>query len=194
MTTRIAFVAAPLLILAYGLIRIADGFDGERGPGLAWTTGHLAFMAALMLFVPIFREMWRMLGRGRLATAGLATGVAGLACVFTQFAIDIAVGFLATDHAAMGPLFDQVRAVPGVALAVYDAGPFLFYAAQVTLVTQLAARRLVRPWTPVLVLLDFTLPIVDRDLIPVGALLLLVSFLPLARRRTVPAAGALVHA
>ncbi|MEU8102172.1 hypothetical protein AB0C18_00420 [Nonomuraea muscovyensis] len=182
MNVRTAFVAAPLLILAYGLIRIADGFDGERGPGLAWTTGHLAFLAALVLFVPIFREMRRMLGGTPLATAGLVIGVAGLACAGTQFVIDIVVGFMAADHAAMGVLFDQVKAVPGVQLAVYDAGPFFFYAAQLMLVTHLAARRQVKAWTPLLVLLDVALPVIDRDFIPVGALLLLVSFLPLARR------------
>ena len=46
MNPRIAFIAAPLLVLAYGVIRILDGLDGSRGPGLAWTSGHIAFMAA----------------------------------------------------------------------------------------------------------------------------------------------------
>ncbi|MDR8414128.1 hypothetical protein MTP10_36035 [Nonomuraea sp. 3-1Str] len=195
MNVRTAFVAAPLLIFAYGAIRIVDGFDGEKGPGLAWTTGHMAFMAALVLFVPIFWEMRRRLDRNALATTAVAAGFVGIACAFAQFAIDLVVGFAAADHAAMGPLFDQVKAVPGVSLAVYDGGPFLFYIAQFVLVTQLATRRQVRAWTPVLVLLDFTLPIIDRDLIPVGALLLLVSFVPMARRREEAAPRhALAHA
>ena len=33
-----------------------------------------------------------------------------------------------------------------------------------------------------LVLADLAMPFVDKDLIPVGAVLMLVSFLPLARR------------
>ncbi|MBN6056107.1 hypothetical protein JYK22_29540 [Nonomuraea sp. RK-328] len=194
MNVRTAFVAAPLLIFAYGVIRIVDGFDGERGPGPAWTTGHLAFMAALVLFVPIFWELRRRLDRNALATAAVAVGVAGIACAFAQFAIDIAVGFMAADHAAMGPLFEQVKAVPGVSLAVYDAGPFLFYLAQLVLVTQLAVRRQARAWTPVLVFLDFTLPIIERDLIPVGALLLLISFVQLSRRGAATPRHALAHA
>ncbi|NUW43262.1 hypothetical protein [Nonomuraea rhodomycinica] len=194
MNIRTAFVAAPLLIFAYGVIRIVDGFDGERGPGPAWTTGHLAFMAALVLFVPIFWELRRRLDRNALATTAVAVGVAGIACAFAQFAVDIAVGFTAADHAAMGPLFDQVKAVPGVSLAVYDAGPFLFYVAQFVLVTQLAVRRQARAWTPVLVFLDFTLPLIDRDLIPAGALLLLVSFVQLSRRGAATPRHALAHA
>lgn len=194
MNVRTAFVAAPLLILAYGLIRIADGWDGERGPGLAWTTGHLAFLAALVLFIAIFREMRRMLGGTPPATAGVVLGIAGIACAGAQFVIDIVVGFMAADHAGMGVLFDQVQAVPGVQLVVYDVGPFLFYAAQLLLVTQLATRRLVKAWTPVLVLLDLALPVIDRDFIPVGALLLLVSFLPLARRPALVPRHAVTHA
>lgn len=45
----------------------------------------------------------------------------------------------------------------------------------------LAARRRVKLWTPALVLADLATPFVDKDLIPLGAVLLLVSFLPLAR-------------
>ncbi|MFC7646417.1 hypothetical protein ACFQX6_41970 [Streptosporangium lutulentum] len=60
MNPRIAFIAAPLLVMAYGVIRILDGLDGSRGPGLAWTSGHLAFMAALILFVSTFLQMRRM--------------------------------------------------------------------------------------------------------------------------------------
>ncbi|MGW2161210.1 hypothetical protein [Nonomuraea sp. NPDC001699] len=195
MNTRIAFVAAPLLVLAYGLIRIADGFDGTRGPGLAWTTGHLAFLAALVLFIMIFREMWRMLDRNRIATTSLVVGLVGIACASAQFVIDIAVGFMSADHDAMSPLFDQVQAIPGVSLAVYQVGPMLFYIAQLALVIQLAARRQLKLWTPVLVMLDFAIPIIEKDLIPLGALCMLVSFWPLARRQVQPAARrTLVHA
>ncbi|WP_214326372.1 hypothetical protein [Nonomuraea sediminis] len=194
MKSRAAFVVAPLLVLAYGLIRIVDGFDGSRGPGIAWTTGHLAFLGALALFVPIFLEMRRMLGRTWPATLSVVVGVVGIACAGAQFAIDIVIGFMASSHEAMSPLFDQVRAVPGVSLAVYDAGPFLFYAAQLALVVQLAVARQVKWWTPVLVMLDFAVPTVNKDLIPLGALCLLVSFLPMIRRTDSGARHALAHA
>ncbi|MER5320565.1 hypothetical protein [Streptosporangium roseum] len=181
MNPRFAFVAAPLLVLAYGVIRILDGLDGSRGPGLAWTTGHLAFLAALALFVPIFWEMRRMANRDALSTVSAVMGTVGILAVSAQFVIDIAVGFLSADHAAMGVLFDRIQAVPGVSLAIYDGGPYLFYLGQLALVVQLAVIGRVKAWTPVLVLFDLVLPIVDRDFIPLGAIFLLVSFVSLAR-------------
>ncbi|MFF0309025.1 hypothetical protein ACFYSC_16475 [Streptosporangium sp. NPDC004379] len=187
---RVAFVAAPLLVFAYGVIRILDGLDGSRGPGLAWTSGHLAFIAALALFVPIFWRMRRMAGGKALATASAVTGTAGALALLAQFAIDIAVGFMSADHAAMSPLFEQVKAVPGVSPMVYDGGPFLFYLGQLALVVQLAVLGRVKVWTPLLVLLDLSVPFVSKDLIPLGAVFLLVSFLPLAREAARPVRAA----
>ncbi|TDC01141.1 hypothetical protein E1267_32685, partial [Nonomuraea longispora] len=184
MNPRTAYITAPLLVLAYGVIRIVDGFDGSRGPGPAWTIGHVAFLAALALFIVIFRDMWRILGRTRLATAHLVVGIVGIVCAATQFLIDIAIGFLAADHDAMGPLFEQVQAVPGAQPVIYDVGPFLFYVAQLALVVHLAARKQVKIWTPALVTVDLALPLIDKDLMSVGAFFLLVSFWPLARRST----------
>ncbi|MEQ4720726.1 hypothetical protein [Nonomuraea sp. B19D2] len=194
MRLRFAFIAAPLLVFAYGVIRILDGLDGSRGPGIAWTTGHLAFMAALVLFVPTFWRLRHLAGRNALATASAVAGTAGIVALLAQFAIDVVVGFMAADHDAMGPLFDQVQAVPGVELAVYDAGPYLFYVAQLALVVHCALRKEVKAWTPVLVLIDLMLPLIDKDFIPVGAIFLLVSFWPLARRDVPAARHALVHA
>ncbi|MGW2223240.1 hypothetical protein ACWCSD_50310, partial [Nonomuraea sp. NPDC001684] len=62
MNPRIAFVAAPVLTFAYGVLRILDGLDGSRGPGPAWTTGHLAFIGALAFFAVTFHEMRRLAG------------------------------------------------------------------------------------------------------------------------------------
>ncbi|GAA4915491.1 hypothetical protein HD597_010783 [Nonomuraea thailandensis] len=182
MNSRIAFIAAPLLTFAYGVIRIIDGFDGSRGPGLAWTAGHLAFMAALVLFAQIFWRLRAMAGRDTLSTVTAVAGTAGIVTLLAQFGIDIVVGFMAADHDGMGVLFDQVQSVPGVSPIVYDGGPFLFYLAQLGLVLQLAVMRRVKAWMPVLVLLDLALPFMDKDLIPLGALCLLISFVPLARR------------
>ncbi|MFI7633243.1 hypothetical protein [Nonomuraea sp. NPDC049400] len=181
MNSRIAFIAAPVLVFAYGVIRILDGLDGSRGPGLAWTTGHLAFMAALVLFVGIFWQMRRMAGGNALSTVSAVAGTAGVVALLAQFGIDIAVGFMAADHAGMSVLFEQVKAVPGVPIAVYEGGPILFYLGQLALVGQLAAMGRVKAWTPVLVLADLVLPFIDKDLIPLGAVCLLVSFVPLAR-------------
>ncbi|MEU4232058.1 hypothetical protein AB0F17_47865 [Nonomuraea sp. NPDC026600] len=194
MKNRTALIAAPLLVLAYGVLRIADGLDGVRGPGVAWTVGHLAFLGALALFVPIFWEMRSMLGRSALATTALVGGVVGIGCAAAQFTIDIVVGFLAADHDAMSSMFTQVQAVPGVSVVVYSAGPILFYVAQLAFAGLLAGHRMVKAWVPVAVLAEIVLSAVDKDLIPVGAVLLFVSFLPLMGRRTPVARHTPAHA
>jgi hypothetical protein len=184
MKNRTALIAAPPLVLAYGVLRIVDGLDGVRGPGVAWTVGHLAFIGALTLFVPIFWEMRSMLGRSALATTALVGGVVGIGCAAAQFTIDIVIGFLAADHDAMSSMFTQVQAVPGVSMVVYSVGPILFYVAQLAFAGLLAGHRIVKVWVPVAVLAEIVLSAVDKDLIPVGAVLLFVSFLPLMSRRT----------
>lgn len=183
---RLAFLLAPLCLGTYGVIRILDGLDGSRGPGLAWTAGHLFFLAGLAFFVHAFRTMRTMAGRTRLATTGFLVGTAGALAVGVQFAIDIVVGFLAADRAGMDGYYARIQGVPGVDAAFYSFGPMLFFAGQLVLVTLLAVRHRVKPWAPVLVLVDTTLPFADKDLIPLGAALLLVSFAPLIRRRPAP--------
>ncbi|MFZ3471176.1 hypothetical protein ACODT3_20740 [Streptomyces sp. 4.24] len=188
-TPRTAFLAAPVLMGAYGVIRILDGLDGSRGPGFAWSLGHLCFLGALVFFVQGFMAMRAMAGHNRLSTVGVWAGTAGAMAVGVQFAIDLVVGFLSADRGAMEVLFTRVQDIPGVLPAFYDFGPLLFFVGQLILVSQLAKRRVLKPWAPVLVLIDTTLPFADKDLIPLGAVLLLVSFAPLYRDR--PAAAEL---
>ncbi|GAA3672074.1 hypothetical protein GCM10022224_040330 [Nonomuraea antimicrobica] len=185
MNSRFAYIAAPLLVFAYGVLRIIDGLDGSRGPGFAWTAGHLAFMAALVLFAQIFWRLRAMAGRDALSTVSAVAGTVGVATLLAQFGIDVVVGFLAADHEGMGVLFDSVQSVPGVSIVVYSGGPVLFSLGLPALMVQLAVRRRVKAWMPVLVLLDVTLPFVDKDLIPLGALFLLISFVSLARQAPV---------
>lgn len=168
-----SLVVAPVLVGAYGVARIADGLDGSRGPGLAWTVGHLCFLAALVLFVQIFGRLRAMAGGGVVATAGYAAGLIGALALAAQFTIDLVVGFLSADHDAMGPRFEAVKAIPGVEPVVYTVVPLLFYVGMVVLVARLAAGRRVPWWSAVLVLVQAVLPLVSKDLIPLGAALLL---------------------
>ncbi|MFD8638211.1 hypothetical protein [Streptomyces sp. NPDC059533] len=191
--SRTAFLAAPVLMGAYGIIRIVDGLDGSRGPGPAWTLGHLCFLGALYFFVQGFTAMRTAAGGNRLSTVGLWAGTAGAVAVGVQFAIDLVVGFLSADRAAMENLFTRIQDVPGVLPAFYDFGPLLFFVGQLILVCQLAKRRILKPWAPVLVLIDTTLPFAEKDLIPLGAVLLLVSFAPLYRSREVAAGAGTVN-
>ncbi|MGI5155719.1 hypothetical protein [Microbispora sp. CA-102843] len=178
-----SLVAAPLLFGAYGVARMVDGFDGSRGPGAAWTIGHLCFLAGLVLFVQIFGRLRTTAGGGVTATAGYAAGLAGALALAAQFTIDIVVGFLSADHDAMGPRFDAVKAIPGVEPVVYTVVPLLFYVGMIALVARLAVQRRVPWWSPALVLVQAVLPLADKDLIPLGAALLLLAFVPLMRLR-----------
>ncbi|GAA4513719.1 hypothetical protein GCM10023191_081210 [Actinoallomurus oryzae] len=181
MNARLAFLTAPVLVTAYGLIRLADGLDGERGPGPAWTAGHLAFLGAMVLFVPVLLVLRRLAGGGRLATATAAVGLAGAGLSMAQITIDIVVGLRAADHAAMGPMFDRVSEVPGVTLAVYDAGPSLFYVGLLAAAVHLAARRAAPVWVPFAILLASLASAVNLDLLPAAGLLMLSAFAPLIR-------------
>jgi hypothetical protein len=189
MTPRSALIAAPLFAFAYGAIRILDGLDGSYGPGLAWTAGHLAFMAALLLFAWLFLWFRTLAGRDALTTAGAVAGLVGVVALLVQFGIDIAVGFAAADRDGMNLLFQQVQSVPGVPFTVYDGLPFLFYVAQLVLMIRLAVLRVLPVWTLAPVLVYLALPIVWKDLIPVSALFMLVALLPLIRRPAVALAA-----
>lgn len=101
MEKNIAFIVAPLLTVVYGVVRLLDSIDGERGPGIAWTVGHLAFLGALGLFAVVVWEMRRRAGRGQFATGTAVVALVGIGCAVVQFGIDLVVGMLATDHAAM---------------------------------------------------------------------------------------------
>lgn len=187
MNARTVFIAAPLLTFAYGVIRILDGLDGSRGPGLAWTTGHLAFMAAMVMFLLVFGHLRRLAGGDALSTVTVAAAAVGGLALFTQFGIDVVAGLMADDHLGMSEIVRGVRGNPVLSLFVYDAGPYLFYVGLLVLVVQLAVARRIAAWTPVLVLLDLAMPQFDKDLIPVGAAILLVSFISIAKRIPVAA-------
>lgn len=202
MTVSHAFIAAPLLVLAYGGIRIVDGLDGVRGPGPAWTVGHLAFLFALGLFVPLVAELRRMAGRipaavdatrpsfpsrnarsgaGRFAAVAAVVAYAGISAFTVQFGIDLAAGFLAADKAEMSRMLSRVMDIPAVTPVFYVVGPSLFYVGLVALTARLAVLRRVGAWVPVLVFVGSILPVVDKDLLPIGAVCLLVALLPPAR-------------
>jgi len=181
-TTRPAFIIAPALTVVYGLVRLLDGLDGAHGPGLLWTVGHLAFFAALILFVQVMLIARRTAGGGVVATAAVAAGVAGVCCALVQIGIDIVVGIVATDRAEMVRMFGDVQDVPGVAVAVYGPGPALFYLGLIALVVHLAVVRAVPVWAPVLLVVGVLVTLAGLDLLPLGGLLMLAALAPLARR------------
>ncbi|MEV0991890.1 hypothetical protein [Streptomyces sp. NPDC049949] len=186
---RTAFIVGPLCMTAYGLIRLTDE---EHGPGLAWSSGHLFFLAAVACFIPVALGMRRTAaaGRGRpgraLAGAGAVTALLGIVCVVAQAVIDLVAGFLSEDREAMREIFRRVKSHAGVEPAVYTVGPLLFYVGLLLLMTQLAAVRRIAAWRPVAVVAGIVATSVSLDLLPVAGLLFLLAFAPLGRRLEEP--------
>ncbi|MFI7009898.1 hypothetical protein [Streptomyces sp. NPDC050145] len=179
-SARTAFFLGPALFGAYGLIRVLDGLDGERGPGLAWTAGHLCFLVGLVFFVRGFVALRsRARHRDPVATTGLWTGIAGAVALSVQFGVDIVTGLMAADHAEMARLSDNFGSLPGVEAAFYMFGPMLFFVGQIVLTLRLGALRRLPLWAPCLVFVSALMPFLGKDLMPVAALLLLVGYAPL---------------
>ncbi|MEV4434078.1 hypothetical protein [Streptomyces sp. NPDC049585] len=182
---RAAFTAGPLCMVAYGLLRL---IDDRHGPGPDWSLGHLALLAGLLLFVPVFAGLRDRAARGRgpvaraLAASGAVVGLAGAAAGAVQAAVDLAVAYCSADRATMDRLFAHVQSVPGVMPVVYTVGPVLFYVGLVLLLVQLAAQRAIAPWRPVAVVAGVVVTAATLDLIPVGGLLFLLALAPLGPR------------
>ncbi|WP_157248501.1 hypothetical protein [Nonomuraea typhae] len=181
---RTLCVAAPALLLAYGLIRLIDGLDGVHGPGWAWTAGHLAFLGSSVLFGVLFWHLVRLAvpyGGARRAVAGLgvALGWFGALATTVMAVVDLVAGF-AGDRERMGEVIDLVQSVPGVLPAVYQVGPSLLYVGMIVMVAALAPRR-VPYWSPVLMAGTAIIPL-SLDLIPVAAVCVWLALLPVAYR------------
>jgi uncharacterized membrane protein YhhN len=180
------FIAAPLLFILYGAVRWLDGTDGEYGPGLAWTIGHLLFLVAFLLFGVLLVRLRGAVDTVRpLATLATAAGFVGILAFLRVIVIDLITGFRAPDHAAMSRIGDEYDRWPGdlgIYDALYEIGPMLFVLGLLTLTILLAVRRRLPAWSPVLVLAGFAAIIASLDLMPVGGVLLLFAFLPLGNR------------
>lgn len=194
-TAQRSLLFGPLLFGAYGVIRLLDGLDGIRGPGLAWTTGHLCFLVGLVFFAQGFAAMRKAAGRDLWSSAGCWTGGAGVVALAVQFSVDITTGLMADTHTEMAGLTRAFQSVPGVTFTFYLVGPLLFFVGQLLLTGRLAALRTLAPWAPALVLASALLTFAFMDLIPLGAVLLLLACSPLwrtgaSRAAAVPSSGA----
>jgi hypothetical protein len=167
--TKFSALAAPLLLLVYGLCRMVDGFDGDRGNGLAWDVGHVAFFLAFVALAVLVVGLRRMVARPRwLMNLAVAAALFGAACFLWVIAGDLSPAF--RDAAPMPDLLQLI-------------GPVLFQLGALTLLVRLVTVGRLPFWSPALVLLAFVAIAVDLDLIPVGAVLLGVGLAPVATGR-----------
>jgi hypothetical protein len=122
---RSTTIAAPLLMLGYGIARWIDGFDGARHNGPAWPIGHTMFFLAIVLFAVQAVALARR-SLPAVAWPALAATLAGAVCFLWVITGDLFAGFDAD-------LPDALNTV----------GPLLFVLGLVTLLAlQVVARRL----------------------------------------------------
>lgn len=170
---RFCALAAPVLLLCYGVLRFIDGLDGHRGSGLAWNAGHTCFLLAFLLFGALIvgiRELAGSAGRWSRVVADVATVIAlfGVACFLWVI---------------VGDLFVSVRTNAPVPDALELVGPLSYQVGSVVLLVLLviARPRRLPVWSPVVVFVGFTLIGIELDLLPLGALLIGLGLSPLAR-------------
>jgi hypothetical protein len=181
------FAAAPLLLFAYGIVRLIDGVDGNHGPGLAWTIGHLLFLAGFLLYAAVLVGLRRLIVRGRgVATVAVVAGLIGVVAFVRVIVIDLIVGIRAVDPDAMdriGGEYDRWPGNLGIYDTFYEIGPLLFLFGLLTLAILLTVGRKLPVWSPVLLVLGFVLITINLDLMPLGAAALLLAVLPLMTSR-----------
>jgi hypothetical protein len=162
--TRIAAIAAPALMLFYGLCRWVDGFDGDRGNGPAWDIGHIAFFVAFVLFIvmALGLRIWERRPRVLMDVA-TAAAVAGALC------------FL---WVVTGDLVDSWPQLPSLLQIV---GPLLYQIGSLVVLIRLVVAGRLPWWSPVLVVLGFGAIAADLDLLPFASALVGAGLYPVAR-------------
>ncbi|MFJ8432778.1 hypothetical protein ACIQ9P_15910 [Kitasatospora sp. NPDC094019] len=178
--TRVAVVAAPVLMALYGGVRL---LDGSRDPGPGWLVGH-----SLLLFAPLLLALERAPGPRRTAGPRVAGRVAlgaaftGLVASLGQIGIDLYVGAVAVDKADQNRLFEAVQSRPGVEPLFYSALPLLFHLGVLALLVgaSVGAGRVLRWWSPVLMAVAIVLTAADLAFLPLAAVGQLVALAPLA--------------
>ena len=167
---RSTAVAAPLLLLLYGVLRWIDGWDGDRHNGPAWDVGHVAFFIGIALFAVLAAQMLAVVTRLRaLAAAAVAAVIFGAGCFLWVIT---------------GDLFEDFQDRWPLPSALETTGPALFGVGLLTLMALLVADRRLPVWSPVLFLVGYAAISVDLDLLPFAALIIVVAFVPLARGAT----------
>jgi hypothetical protein len=115
-------------------------------------------------------------------TAGAVLGLLGIGAVLGQAAVDLYVGAVSADRAAMNSRYDHVQSHPGVTPLLYSVVPVFFYLGLLLLTGALAfgRPRRIGLHAPLCVLLGTLVMAASLDLMPVGALLYSAAFGPLA--------------
>ncbi|MFG1775995.1 hypothetical protein ACGFIG_06145 [Micromonospora sp. NPDC049048] len=170
-----AAVGGPAFLLLYGLLRLVDGLDGDRGDGWAWDVGHTFFLVGILLFGALVLGLRRLL---------LAATPRRRALTETATVLGL-IGVAAFVWVILGDLFPGLADAAPLPEPVMMLGPLLFQVGLLTLLVQAGTTRprLLPLWVPAPVLLGFLGIAVSLDLLPLAAALILAGLLPLQRLR-----------
>ncbi|WP_229073438.1 hypothetical protein [Actinoplanes sp. DH11] len=173
-TVRRAAIAAPVLMFVYGVFRFADGLDGDRGNGVAWDAGHVAFFVAMVLFgvLTLALRPFVPAGAQRIGTGAAVAALFGVGCFLWVIAGDLSDGF---REAA--PLPD----------ALATGGAALFPIGMIILLGLMVAARRAPVRSPLLLGAGMVAITVNLDLLPIASLVVLAALIPVARRANTPA-------
>jgi hypothetical protein len=158
--TKFLAYAAPALMLAYGVCRWADGLDGDKHNGIAWTIGHAAFWVAIVLFALLADRLRRSLPSLLTAAATVVTAAGSVLFLWV------------ITH-------DLVSAFPNAPDVVQTIGPALFDLGLLTLLVRHAIAGKLPIWSPILVLIGFAAIPISLDLLPIASIVVGAGLTPL---------------
>jgi len=179
------FAMAPIFLVLYGVAHMIDGLDGNYGPGIAWTLGHIMFLSGMLTFALVLVGLHRRIGQDTakhklIAGLALVCGLIGLSVFVRVIIIDIITGLRAGDHADMASISARLNAYPSAGLErYYNVGPLLFQLGMLTLMIQMVVLHRLPWWGPVLLLAGFLLLGFNLNLLVPGALLIGCALMPL---------------
>jgi hypothetical protein len=164
--SRLLALIGPLLLFVHGILGWVDGLDGTRGTGWVWGLGGLALVAAVGSLTLLTAELGEQTGRGPLAAVAVVIGAFGAGVVAA-----VTLGRL------LGVLGDDLPTT------LTAGGPVLVAAGLALLGFRLVLAGRMPIGSALLAILGAAMVAVPWDLLPLGALILLIGFGPLTQRR-----------
>lgn len=164
--SRTLALFGPLLLFIHGIFGWLDGRDGVGGAGWAPVLAGLTLVGAVVALTLLTAELGEQTGRGMPATLTVSVSAFGAGAVST-----VTVGRL------LGVLAEDLPA------ALTGGGPALLAIGLGLLLFRLVHVGRLRTSAAVVVVLGAAVVAAPWDLLPLGALVLLVGLAPLAHRR-----------
>jgi hypothetical protein len=142
-------IVAPLCLLLGWLILM---MRAGNGPDSGWFISHWLLILGVLLFMPVALSLRALLSNDTslLPDIGVAASLLGSAALVGQFAIDLVIGLISNDQAAMSAFFRQISSAPTISLPFHLLGPVAFYGGLMTLIVLLMKHQSISSWNGML--------------------------------------------